>query len=83
VTPSAIPAKAPHPRAARLFMEWLLSPGYARLIEVDGSEPILTGVAPRSGMPPLANQKIISLTVDEIRTGVQQVIEQWRDTFGS
>jgi len=83
VTPSAIPAKAPHPQAARLFMEWLLSPDYARLIAADGSEPILTGVPPRSGMPPLADQKIISLTVDEIRTGVPQVIEQWRDTFGS
>ncbi|HEX3989660.1 MAG TPA: extracellular solute-binding protein [Acetobacteraceae bacterium] len=83
VTPSAIPAKAPHPQAARLFMEWLLSPDYARLIAADGSEPILTGVPPRSGMPPLADQKIISLTVDEIRVGVPQVIEQWRDTFGS
>jgi iron(III) transport system substrate-binding protein len=82
VTPSAIPANAPHPHAARLFMEWLLSPDYARRIAADGSEPILVGVAPRSGMPPLADQKIISLTVDEIRTGVPTVIEQWRDTFG-
>ncbi|WP_158928501.1 ABC transporter substrate-binding protein [Acidisphaera sp. S103] len=83
VTPSAIPANAPHPHAGRLFMEWLLSPEYARLIAADGSEPILVGVPPRSGMPPLADQKIISLTVDEIRTGVPRVIEQWRDTFGS
>lgn len=83
VTPSAIPANAPHPHAGRLFMEWLLSPEYARLIAADGSEPILVGVPPRSGMPPLADQKIISLTVGEIRTGVPRVIEQWRDTFGS
>jgi iron(III) transport system substrate-binding protein len=83
VTPSAIPAHAPHPNAARLFMEWLLSPEYARLITADGSEPILVGVPPRSGMPPLADQKIITLTVEEIRTGVPEVIEQWRDTFGN
>jgi iron(III) transport system substrate-binding protein len=83
VTPSAIPAHAPHPNAARLFMEWLLSPDYARLITADGSEPILQGIPPRPGMPPLADQKIIPLTVDEIRVGVPEVIEQWRDTFGS
>jgi iron(III) transport system substrate-binding protein len=83
VTPSAIPAHPPHPNAARLFMEWLLSSDYARMITSDGSEPILVGVPPRPGMPPLADQKIIPLTVDEIRTGVPEVIEQWRDTFGS
>jgi hypothetical protein len=31
----------------------------------------------------LAEQKVIPLTVDEIRKGVPVVIEQWRDTFGS
>jgi iron(III) transport system substrate-binding protein len=82
VTPSGIPAHAPHPNAAKLFMEWLLSPEYARLVAADGSEPTLEGVAPHPGMPPLAEQKIIPLTVDEIRVGVPEVIEQWRDTFG-
>jgi len=83
VTPSAIPAHAPHPNAARLFMEWLLSPTYAQMVAADGSEPILRGVAPHPGMPPLADQKIIPLTVDEIRIGVPIIIEQWRETFGS
>jgi iron(III) transport system substrate-binding protein len=83
VTPSAIPAHPPHPRAARLFMEWLLSPDYARAITADGSEPILEGIPPRAGMSPLAEHKIIALTVEEIRKGVPEVVEQWRDTFGS
>jgi len=83
VTPSGIPRQAPHPNAAKLFMEWLLSPAYAKMIAADGSEPILAGIAPRAGMPPLADQKIIPLTVDEIRKGVPEVVEQWRDTFGS
>jgi iron(III) transport system substrate-binding protein len=83
VTPTAIPVHAPHPNAARLFLEWMLSPDYARSITADGSEPILVGVPPRAGMPPLAEQKVIPLTVDEIRVGVPEVIEQWRDTFGS
>jgi iron(III) transport system substrate-binding protein len=83
VTPSAIPAHAPHPNAAKLFMEWLLSPDYASMITADGSEPILVGIEPHAGMPRLADQKVISLTVEEIRIGVPEVIEQWRDTFGS
>ncbi|HYZ22625.1 MAG TPA: extracellular solute-binding protein [Rhodopila sp.] len=83
VTPSAIPARAPHPHAARVFMDWLLSPEYVRMIANDGSDPIIEGVPPRPGMPPLAEQKIIPLTVEEIRKGVPEVIEQWRDTFGS
>jgi iron(III) transport system substrate-binding protein len=82
VTPSAIPAHPPHPNAARLFMEWLLNPDYARAITADGSEPILEGIPPRAEMSPLADHKVISLTVEEIRKGVPEVIEQWRDTFG-
>lgn len=81
--PSAIPANAPHPNAGKLFMEWLLSDGYSRLIARDGTEPLRVGVPPRPGEPPLQSQKVIPLTVEEIRKGVPELIEQWRDTFGS
>ena len=83
VTPSAIPANAPHVNAARLFMEWLLSDGYSQMIAADGSEPIRTGVPPKDGVPPLSGQKVIPLTVAEIRKGIPEVIEQWRETFGN
>ena len=83
VTPSAIPANAPHPNAARLFLEWILSDTYSRLLAVDGTEPIRVGVPAREGVPPLSTQKVIPLTVNEIRKGVPEIIEQWRDTFGS
>ena len=83
VTPSAIPANAPHPNAARLFMEFMLGDIYSRLVAADGTEPIRIGVQPKEGVPLLTTQKVIPLTVDEIRKGVPEVIEQWRDTFGS
>jgi iron(III) transport system substrate-binding protein len=83
VTPSAIPANAPHPNAARVFMEWLMGESYSRIIAADGSEPIRVGVPTRPDEPPLASQKVIPLTVAEIRKGVPEVIEAWRDTFGS
>jgi iron(III) transport system substrate-binding protein len=80
--PSAIPAGAPHPNAAKLFMEWLLSEDYSRLIAAQGSEPIHAGVPPRPDEPPLDQQKVLTLTVAEIRKGVPELVEQWRDTFG-
>jgi len=80
--PSAITAGAPHPNAAKLFMEWLLSDAYARLIAAQGSEPIHAGVPPRADAPPLDQQKVLTLTVEEIRKGVPELVEQWRDTFG-
>jgi iron(III) transport system substrate-binding protein len=82
VFPSAIPAHAPHPNAARLFMEWLMSAEYSKMIAVDGSEPIRSDVQPRPDEPPLDGLKVVALTVEEIRKGVPEVIEQWRDTFG-
>lgn len=83
VTPSAIPARAPHPNAARAFLEWMLSPEYARELTKDGGESILMTVEPKPGVPPLSEVKVIPLTVAEIRKGVPEVIEQWRDTFGN
>lgn len=82
VFPSAIPAGAPHPNAARLFMEWMLSQEYSRTIAGDGSEPLRADVAPRTDVPPLESQTVIALSAEEIRKGVPEVIEQWRDTFG-
>jgi hypothetical protein len=34
-------------------------------------------------MPLLASVKMVPLTIAEIRKGIPEIIEQWRDTFGS
>jgi iron(III) transport system substrate-binding protein len=83
ITPSAIPTQAPHPNAARVFMEWLMGESHSKIIAADGSEPIRVGVPTRRDEPPLSSQKVIPLTVTEIRKGVPEVIEALRDTFGS
>jgi iron(III) transport system substrate-binding protein len=83
IAPSAIPANAPHPNAARLFMEWMLGEHYSHMVTSDGGEPLRAGVDPRKDEPLLSTQKILQLTVAEIRKDVPEVIEQWRDTFGS
>ena len=83
VGPSAIPANAPHPQAARLFMEWLLGADYSKLVAADGSEPLRQDAPGRADEPPLSSMKVIPLTVAEIRKGIPEVVESWRDTFGN
>jgi iron(III) transport system substrate-binding protein len=83
VAPSAIPVSAPHPNAARLFLDWLLSADYAQLAIDRGSEALRDGLTLKPGRPALERIQILRLSVAEIRAGVPEVIEQWRDTFGS
>ncbi len=83
VTPSAVPAQAPHPNAAKLFYEWILDQEFSRIMSSDGTEPIRTDVPPRQGVPPITSLKVIRVTPPEIRKGVPELVEQWRDTFGS
>ena len=83
VGPSAILAKAPRPNAARLFLEWLLSLDYARACVKWHLEPVRADAPLMTGTKRLAELKLLRLTTDEIAQGVPEVIEQWRDTFGS
>jgi iron(III) transport system substrate-binding protein len=83
VSPSAVPASAPHPNAARLFLEWMLGDTYTQFAIERGSEPLRAGFAPKPGRKPVDQLPVMQLSVDEIRKGVPEVIEAWRDTFGS
>lgn len=81
--PSSVMASAPHPNAARLFMEWLLSDDFARLSVSNHGDPVHPGIPLTSGQKPLDQVPLLSLTTDEIAKGVPDIIERWRDTFGS
>lgn len=83
VSPSAVLANAPRPNAARLFMEFLLSEDAARIAVKFRGESLRPEVKPLAGAIPLNEVKLIRLTPAEILTGIPEVIEQWRDTFGS
>ena len=81
IGPSAVLARAPHPNAARLFMNWLLSQEYAQICADTFVTPVREDVNFKSGAKPLSDVKLLRQTTAEIAKGVPEVIEQWRDTF--
>jgi iron(III) transport system substrate-binding protein len=80
--PSSVMASAPHPNAARLFMEWLMSDDFSRLSVANHGDPVHAGLALTSGQKPLDQVPLMSLTVQEVAEGIPDIIERWRDTFG-
>jgi iron(III) transport system substrate-binding protein len=83
IAPSAIMANAPHPNAARLFMEFLLDVEHARISVRDRGESVRPEVKPLDGAKPFTEVKVIRPSDDEVIKGIPEVIEQWRDTFGN
>lgn len=83
VGPSAVVATAPHPNAARLFMEWLLSPDYAAASREWSLEPVRDDSEPLLNTKRIEDIKTISVSSHEIARDLPEAIEQWRDTFGN
>ena len=82
IAPSSIMKGCKHPNAARLFMEFLMSP-QASQIWVDHFTESIRPEIPASKIAKAAKDlKIIRPTVAEITKGVPEVIKQWRETFG-
>ena len=75
-------ASAPHPNAARLFMEWLMNDDFGKLSVANHGDPVHLGLTLTSGQKPLNQVPVLSLTVAEIAKGVPEIVEQWRETFG-
>jgi len=80
--PSAIPKNAPHPNAAKLFMEFATGPGFSEALRKFYIMPVRPDVAPPDGALPVDKVKLLSATPQEIEAGVPEVKELWRDTFG-
>jgi iron(III) transport system substrate-binding protein len=81
-SPTAIPKNAPHPNAAKLFMEFAAGPLYAQVMRQYFIMPVRPDVPPPNGAKPLEQVTLISATPAEIESGVPEVKEMWRDTFG-
>jgi iron(III) transport system substrate-binding protein len=81
-SPSAIPRNAPHPNAAKLFMEFTASRYLSDAIRPLFGDPIHPDTPPAEGMRAIIDIRLISPTQAEAETGVPEVRELWRDTFG-
>jgi iron(III) transport system substrate-binding protein len=81
--PSSVMASAPHPSAGRLFMEWLMSDDFAKLSVANHGDPVHPGLTLSSGQKPLDQVPLLTLTNEEVGKGIPEIVERWRDTFGS
>ena len=82
IAPSSIMKGSKHPAAARLFMEFLLSPRASRIWVDHFNESIRPEVSAQNGAISAKDIKTIRPTVEQITKGVPEVIKQWRETFG-
>ena len=82
IAPSGIMKGVKHPNAARLFMEYLLSVEASKVWVDHFGESMRPEVPAGKGAKSAKDLKTIRPTVDEITTGIPEVIKQWRDTFG-
>ncbi|MDB5743697.1 MAG: transporter substrate-binding protein [Polaromonas sp.] len=81
-SPSAIPKNAPHPNAAKLFMEFLTGTAYAQAVRPFFVHSLRPEVPPPEGALALSAMKLISPTPKEVEAGIPEIKEKWRDTFG-
>src|SRR5207245_10369863 len=63
-SPMAIPIKAPHPNAARAFLEFNLTTDVQQLFAAEGTYSVRTDVAPPKTYPELKALKIIAVDYD-------------------
>ncbi len=82
IAPSAIMKDLPNQNASKLYMEYLLSIPAAETQVAEFSESVRPEVAPPEGARPLGEVKTIRPSFDEIKNGIPEVKELWRDTFG-
>ena len=82
MSPSAIIRNAPHPNAAKLFMEFQTGPALSTAVRRLFNESIRPDVPPPEGSRPLSEVTLLAPSMEEAERGVPEVREQWREIFG-
>ena len=80
-TPSAVLKSAPHPSAAKLFMEFLLGPEFGKILVNAHHVSVRADVPSRYKAKPVTEIKTIRPSIEDSIKGVQQVAELWRSMF--
>jgi iron(III) transport system substrate-binding protein len=84
LSPSAIMANAPHPNAAKLFMEFLIGSEEIDQLSYDRyGIPKRAGAKPRPGVLGLDDAgKLLRPPAQEVIDELPEVVELWREAFG-
>ncbi len=81
-TPSGILANAPHPNAAKLFLEFLQGPEFNQIMVKARYESMRPDVKPLPGVKPVTEVKLIRPSIDDQVNGIPKAADLWRDVFG-
>jgi iron(III) transport system substrate-binding protein len=73
---------APHPNAAKLFMNFLMSKEYSELVTKYYEQPLRGDVKP-SGVKEVSDIQTIAPASAEIQKEIPEIITKWRDSFGA
>lgn len=83
VRPVGIPANAPHPNAARLFMNWRLSlEGQTAMQDGFGMRSFRSGMKSPKGLAPMKEIGVLILDPTEVRAKRDEIVERWQAAFG-
>jgi iron(III) transport system substrate-binding protein len=80
--PSGILSTSPHPNAAKLFVEFLLSRDVVELAAAEYNIPVRADVEPKPGIAKLGTLKGLNKSPEELSEKLPELIEKWRDAFG-
>ena len=82
-TPTGLLKNAPHPNAAKLFLNWLLTPQAQQIIaDARYEHAVKEGVKNKPGTIALDDIKVVRPSPEEIKKGIPEVKDKFRDTFG-
>lgn len=81
LTSTGILANSTHPNAAKLFMEFMLSVEFSKLLLNEGQPPLRPEAGPLPGARPISEIKVATISEEEVTAEVPGIIEKWRDTF--
>lgn len=74
-----VPELAPRPNAARLFVNFLLSPSHQEgVAQRLRAYPVVSGVAPPEGFPELEDLEPVSIDAQTFNENRQRIIQLWR-----
>jgi iron(III) transport system substrate-binding protein len=82
LNPIAIMKRAPHPNAAKLFMDFTTSIEYSDIIAKNYFHPIRPEVRLPDGMKRMSELKAVRPPLDELAKEMPKIIDKFRSTFG-